>query len=94
MMVLNQLRFVPNLDCGAPKQTCNQRPSDPHGQFFLANSKQSTETKPQVSGTESGPPSGGDQQSFEGDGATRLPKEVIEKLKYTVFGFDTFWVTR
>ncbi|KAF5840237.1 hypothetical protein DUNSADRAFT_17340 [Dunaliella salina] len=33
------------------------------------------------------------EQSFEGDGTLRLPREVIEKLKYTVFGFDTFWVT-
>ncbi len=24
----------------------------------------------------------------------RLPREVIERLKTTVFGFDTFWVTR
>ncbi len=24
----------------------------------------------------------------------KLPQEVIERLKTTVFGFDTFWVTR
>lgn len=23
----------------------------------------------------------------------QLPREVIERLKTTVFGFDTFWVT-
>ncbi len=23
----------------------------------------------------------------------QIPKEVIERLRYTVFGFDTFWVT-
>lgn len=28
------------------------------------------------------------------DASLRIPKEVIEKLKFTVFGYDTFWVTR
>lgn len=42
-------------------------------------------------GTEQSTPTS--EQSFEGDGTLRIPREVIEKLKYTVFGFDTFWVT-
>jgi hypothetical protein len=32
--------------------------------------------------------------SGEEDKSLRLPKDVIERLKTTVFGFDTFWVTR
>eukprot|EP00195_Chlamydomonas_chlamydogama_P008095 CAMPEP_0202901442 /NCGR_PEP_ID=MMETSP1392-20130828/14253_1 /ASSEMBLY_ACC=CAM_ASM_000868 /TAXON_ID=225041 /ORGANISM="Chlamydomonas chlamydogama, Strain SAG 11-48b" /LENGTH=475 /DNA_ID=CAMNT_0049587999 /DNA_START=68 /DNA_END=1495 /DNA_ORIENTATION=+ len=27
------------------------------------------------------------------DGNLQLPKEVIDRIKFTVFGFDTFWVT-
>ncbi|KAJ9523354.1 hypothetical protein QJQ45_005399 [Haematococcus lacustris] len=35
---------------------------------------------------------GGEQ--LQGEGASlKLPAEVIERLKFTVFGFDTFWVT-
>jgi hypothetical protein len=34
------------------------------------------------------------QSSFSGeDKQLQISKEVIERLKFTVFGFDTFWVT-
>ena len=32
-------------------------------------------------------------EALPGQDAVQLPKEVIERLRYTVFGFDTFWVT-
>ncbi len=33
-------------------------------------------------------------EALPGQDAVQLPKEVIERLRYTVFGFDTFWVTQ
>ncbi|KAL6751736.1 hypothetical protein V8C86DRAFT_652543 [Haematococcus lacustris] len=56
-----------------------------------------TEAAPEVPSTppQPGPPPpqpGGEQ--LQGEGASlKLPAEVIERLKFTVFGFDTFWVT-
>lgn len=39
-------------------------------------------------GAQGGGPLPGEERSL------KLPREVIERLKTTVFGFDTFWVTR
>ncbi|KAG2483904.1 hypothetical protein HYH03_017226 [Edaphochlamys debaryana] len=43
----------------------------------------------------SGGPSGPEDMKFtlDNEGNVRLPKEVIDQLKQSVFGFDTFWVS-
>lgn len=61
----------------------------------LSINEQGTDDKPVVPST--APPADNSSQEKQGaisgeDKSLQLPKEVIERLKYTVFGFDTFWV--